>query len=327
MLNFLVTADHAYTLTTFFRHWGASLSKKVRIVYYESLDLQRPALPGVWIFTDIERLNPQESSQAAEFYQYLSTDSTRWLPINNPAKVLCRYALLNQLKEAGVNSFRAFKLNALPNDLAYPVFIRGENDHLGSMSGLIADRESLDQEIAKLTPEQLLTDLLVVEFCQYARLEDGLYVKYSLMRVNNEFTPRHVLFSREWQLKHPDFISQKTVAEELTYITTTGREHMKALVQIFNLANIHYGRIDYTLVNGQIRVFEINTNPVLIPVISQIEPPRWVSQAISATGLLTALRRADNSLQMPTPEELRAAQVSDQQQMATFNTPNRLKRL
>ncbi len=327
MLNFLVTADHAYTLTSFFSSWGASQASQVRIVYYESLASQGSPLPGVWIFTDIERLNPQELSQAAAFYQFLTTDPKRWLPINDPAKVLCRYALLSQLVKAGINSFRAFKLNVLSDDLVYPVFIRGESDHMGSLTGLIPDREALENEIAKLQPDVLSKGLLVVEFCQYARSNDGLYVKYSLMRVNNEFTPRHVLFSREWQVKQPDYLSQKTVAEEVTYITATAQEHMEELLQVFNLANIYYGRIDYTVVNGNIRVFEINTNPMLVPIISQIEPSRWVSQAISATGLLTSLQRVGNGLTIPTQEELKAARELDKKQNAALNTQNTLKRL
>lgn len=36
------------------------------------------------------------------------------------------------------------------------------------------------------------------------------------------------------------------------------------MMHIFNHANIQYGRIDVGLKDGQIQVWEINTNPVLI---------------------------------------------------------------
>jgi hypothetical protein len=34
--------------------------------------------------------------------------------------------------------------------------------------------------------------------------------------------------------------------------------------QVYELAQIEYGRIDYGLVNGKIQVFEINTHPMLL---------------------------------------------------------------
>ena len=39
--------------------------------------------------------------------------------------------------------------------------------------------------------------------------------------------------------------------------------HADEIRKIFEIARIDYGRIDYSLKNGQIRVWEINTNPVI----------------------------------------------------------------
>ena len=50
---------------------------------------------------------------------------------------------------------------------------------------------------------------------------------------------------------------------------------------------------DYGLVDGRIQVFEINTNPVLVPPPWRLDPRRWPSQARSAALLVDAFRALD----------------------------------
>ena len=40
--------------------------------------------------------------------------------------------------------------------------------------------------------------------------------------------------------------------------------HQDALREIFGLAGIDYGRMDYGLLDGKVQVWEINTNPTII---------------------------------------------------------------
>src|SRR5690606_9525763 len=46
--------------------------------------------------------------------------------------------------------------------------------------------------------------------------------------------------------------------------------HRQQLENIFELASIEYGRIDYGLVDGAVQTFEINSNPTVLA-----EPPGW----------------------------------------------------
>jgi hypothetical protein len=50
--------------------------------------------------------------------------------------------------------------------------------------------------------------------------------------------------------------------EQIRYLESN--PHEKQLMEIFRLARIEWGRIDYSLLDGRIQVWEINTNPHII---------------------------------------------------------------
>ncbi|MGK7892784.1 MAG: hypothetical protein AB4372_03825, partial [Xenococcus sp. (in: cyanobacteria)] len=60
-------------------------------------------------------------------------------------------------------------------------------------------------------------------------------------------------------IKHPELVEEKNLLEEEQYVKTN--PHESFLRDIFRLARIEYGRIDYGLINGIPQVWEINTNP------------------------------------------------------------------
>jgi hypothetical protein len=302
MIHFLVTADHDYTLTEFFGHWGSKLRQQVRIVHYESRPWGRVAPPGTWVFTDLERLTPVELAAAQSFFQRLETDRSRWRPLNNPTRALRRHDLLRALAARNINKFQAYSAAELPGTVRFPVFIRSESNHKGALSALLADRQSLERALEKLRAAGSHRDLLVVEYCPYDR-EDGLFVKRSVMRVTSELVPRHMLFSRQWEVKTPDHLDAACVAEEEEYVQQM--PHGKELREIFDIAGIEYGRIDYTVVHGHIQVFEINTNPMLVPPVTALAPARWPSQARSAALMLQAMEGLNVGLPEPAGGEIR----------------------
>jgi hypothetical protein len=310
MIHFLVTADHTYPLSSFFDHWGRRLRQQVRIVHYESRSWRRIAPSGTWVFTDLERLSPAELAEAQKLFQRLASDGSRWRPLNDPSKVLRRHALLKLLAERGINSFQAYSVREVPATLHFPVFIRAANDHKGALSSLLADRTALERALGQL-PARSDTDLLVVEYCPYDR-EDGLFVKRSVMRVGAALIPRHMLFSRHWQVKDPDHIDAACVTEEEEYLANM--PHASQLRDIFDLAGIEYGRIDYTVVHDRIQVFEINTNPMLVPRVFELAPCRWPSQARSAIKMLEALEALQRGLPEPRTDETYAMQRASLQQ-------------
>ena len=51
------------------------------------------------------------------------------------------------------------------------------------------------------------------------------------------------------------------VHDELNYVTQN--PHEEQLLKIFALAQVEYGRIDYSIKNGKVQTWEINLNPTI----------------------------------------------------------------
>jgi hypothetical protein len=131
-------------------------------------------------------------------------------------------------------------------------------------SCLINSRQEFDTELSRIKRYPMLrANLVVVEYCDTSD-EDGLFRKYSAFRVGDAIIPRHVFFSKQWIQKFPSnqIVNDEQVYEERQYLDANPHEH--ELMDLFEAANIQYGRIDYGLCNNQIQVWEINTNPLLI---------------------------------------------------------------
>jgi hypothetical protein len=62
-------------------------------------------------------------------------------------------------------------------------------------------------------------------------------------------------------LKCPDLCEPCYLDEEFAYLEAN--PHERQLRAIFAAARIDYGRIDYGVENGAVRVWEINTNPMI----------------------------------------------------------------
>lgn len=289
MLHFLVTARYDHTLRDYFGNWGARLHPVVSAAHYESAPWDGEPAAGTWVFTDLERLDEDTLARAAAFRERLASDPQRWRVLNDPSRVLCRYPLLNRLSAEGINTFRAFRLDEVPADARYPLFVRGEQDHEGSRSALLQDGQALRDFVAQNGAALEGIRPLAVEYLAYERA-DGLFAKYSMMRVGKTLVPRHILFGRQWQVKEPDVINASLAAEESAYIARG--PHARDVMAVFELAGIDYGRIDYTLTGDRIQVFEINTNPMLVPKVAALHPRRWQGQADSALQLNRALRAA-----------------------------------
>ena len=56
--------------------------------------------------------------------------------------------------------------------------------------------------------------------------------------------------------------SDAVISEENAYLDAN--PHESELREIFELADIEYGRIDYGIKGGRIQVWEINTNPTVL---------------------------------------------------------------
>jgi hypothetical protein len=166
------------------------------------------------------------------------------------------------LDREAVNDFSVTRLDGGDRPSRYPVFIRCEDNHLGVDTDLLHNDEEFDEAVAELLNQgKVLKRRIAVEFCAQPN-GDGLYEKYGVINLGGELIPQHILYSDHWMMKKRSPKQfQDGIVETLDFVKTN--PHREELGRIFRLANIDYGRIDYSIVNGKVQVYEINTNPNL----------------------------------------------------------------
>jgi hypothetical protein len=152
------------------------------------------------------------------------------------------------------------------------------------MSPLIADQQELDAALAAMRHEgQWPGDKMITEYIDVSDA-DGVFRKYATFRVGDRLIPRQIMAAKQWIVKKPEFDSPELAAEEAAYIRDN--PHRDLLMRVFEAARIDYGRIDYTVHDGKLRIFEINSNPSIIG-------PRSTAQIMDPNSLRgSALRTA-----------------------------------
>jgi len=263
MIYFLTTRQNKFPIRRYLDGHGAALAQRITPVLYERLLAETEFPRGAYIFADLELLTDRQRHEAARIWQELAA---RGYPLlNHPAQSLRRYDLLRMLHSRGDNRFNVYRVADCEPPRQFPVFVRGENDHRGSRTPLLQTPEELAAAIRRLTWTRWigkkLGDTIITEFCDTAD-ETGVYRKFSAFIVGGQILPRHVFFSDHWMVKSWKLADTRFLLEEEAYIESN--PHERQLQQIFATANIDYGRIDYALLDGQIQVWEINTNPMIV---------------------------------------------------------------
>ncbi|MBC8101317.1 MAG: hypothetical protein H7Z41_01850 [Cytophagales bacterium] len=286
MIFLVVTYVHSDTVRGFLQTWGRSLQPRLKLLFYEDLFCRWSLPRGAYIFSDLERLTPQQLRQAETVAGYLVEQGCPVL--NRPARALRRYPLLRMLHASGINHFRVSWLQDGCSDLRFPVFLRREDEHDGPISPLIRSEAELREQAATATRAGAPPDkLLIVEFCDTAD-DSGTYRKYSAFLIGGRLLPRHVLFSGNWVQKYPDLVAEPQAREEREYLFADPHPHEERVRDIFRRAAIDYGRIDYGLMGDRIQVWEINTNPTITAPRERLAPTRLAAQAEVAARLCAA---------------------------------------
>jgi hypothetical protein len=298
VIHIVLTQRYAYTISEYLASSAAVRAGAVQALAYEDL-FRRSELPwGTYVLTDFDRLSAPRLRQVEALAGALAQAGARVL--NRPARWLSRLELLRRLYAEGVNPFRAFRLGEVPDDVRYPVFLRLENDHRGVRSGLLHSREEVDAAARGLRKRHRRKGPLLVEFSD-TKDGEGRYRKFGAFRIGDRIIPRHVFFGREWMLKVPMLHGAEELEEE--WAVVQANPHEDQLRAVFDLAGVEYGRIDYTVVDDRIRVWEINTNPM-------IATPEDLAEGVRArTAALFAERLAAAWKAIETPEAERAIRL------------------
>jgi len=284
-------ADNDWTPKAYLKSWGRALAPTFRSIHTHQLAEVRELPVGTYLFTDLEKQTPRQRAIQGQVWDQLARGSDSVRLLNHPGLALGRHALLQALHQSGSNRYRALKLNQVDDRLRFPVFLRNERDHEGARTPLIDSWGDLEEQLLRLLSHGVdEADMLVVEFCDTADA-DGIYRKYSAFRVGERIVPRHLIFGREWMLKYPDLLQSRMLEEERVYLSTN--PHEEELRGIFDLARLDYGRIDYALLDGQIQVWEINSNPVITLTQGEYKPVHLAHQEWFAAQILEALLAID----------------------------------
>jgi hypothetical protein len=290
VIYFAVSAVGSFSMRQYLQEEGHALADHLRVVTYEELFGLRRLPLGTYVFTDIDWLTPAERQVVSHAWDRLRDSGADIRLLNHPDRVKLRYDLLRVAHDAGLNRFRAFRSSELAfesgaravarsgttatksSELRYPVFIRFESRHYGTLTPLLDTSRKLESALASLLAGGLrLSDLLVVEFCD-TRSDDGLYRKYSAFQVGDRVFARYLDCSPDWTVKWKGRIFDKERAEqEVCYIEAN--PHEAWIRDVFRLACIDYGRIDYGVLAGQPQVWEINTNPTIGRPRGPLVPP------------------------------------------------------
>ncbi|MGO9242819.1 MAG: hypothetical protein ACLQBJ_18605 [Bryobacteraceae bacterium] len=260
--------------------WGRPLAGRLQQLTYAELFRTRSIQRGTWIFTALDALTPAEL-QLVHILQSAARSAGQRV-LNDALEALHRGALLEQLHAAGCNDFRVCRADGPLRSLRFPVFVRVAAEHDGNLTPLLHNRGELRRALLYLRLRGIpLRQLLVVEFCDTV-CRDGLYRKYSTFRIGDTYVPRYLYAGPHWMVKeHTRDYRDSLVAEELAYVRDP--PHSAWVRQVFELAHVDYGRIDYAVLDGRPVVWEINFTPVLAgdPNLGAEAPDqRWIRDLI-----------------------------------------------
>ncbi len=251
--------DNAFTTDHYVNDWAPRLRKCMHLLPIEQLEEGKRLPVGTYIFSDLERVGPVVRNLLCQVYDQLAAFGPPMRLLNNPNKVMDRLEFLTAMSATGQNDFRAFPATAFPSDLRFPVFVRAARDHRGPIAPLVDDWQRLEEVlITAVLKGASIEDLLVVEFCDTSDSE-GIFIKYGAYRLGDRIIPRSLTYSDVWMVKGRDTSPVWRVEPKREYLE--GNPHAAALMPVFEMAGIEFGRADYSFLNGKMQVWELNTCP------------------------------------------------------------------
>lgn len=239
-----------------------NLAKMAHVTSYRGLALST-AETRVVVFCGLDQLTPKGRHLASMLVNDRRVPrGNRLRVLNEPQSVPGRYHQLRKLYSAGFNRFRAWRLSH-ERPTAYPVFVRHETLSGPPLTALIASAAGLDQALDRLKCQNIDHEDLIAIQWSAAPDECGLYYKYSAFRVGSEIIPAHLYLSQYWWVRSKNrWVDARSHALEESYLREN--PHQKELMRAFDLCGIDYGRADYGIQNGNIVLYEINLDPVII---------------------------------------------------------------
>jgi hypothetical protein len=294
MIVFVTSHRHQHTHRPAQRLSGAP---KNTTQSYWRLFHSRSVACATYVLTDFDRLGFWELELAARLYRLLTTAGLRVL--NDPAMHLGRHAMPRRFYRVGINQFDAWSpsLGECPD--RFPVFLRSQSAHRGTISDLLPDAGSaqaaLDAALAEGYP---LIELVFIEYAAKPTAS-GIFQKHAVFRVGDRLLPAPSVNSRDWVAK---FGETGLAGEEAYKAERAGLDEMpfaEPLMAAFKSADIEYGRVDFGLIDGVPQIYEINSNPQISRSTEHPFAARQETLRISLEHYCAALAAIDTAASGP----------------------------
>jgi len=270
-------ADKHRSLGVQVKYFPGRLAAELRFLTYDDL-FARATLPaGTYVFTDFDRLPPDRFAKLCRLWDWFDAAACTLPRLNDPRRALSRFDLLRRLHEAGINDFNVYRLDEWREVRRFPVFIRKDKHQNQPVTELLPDKAELAEAVARLGDERARSELMIVEFGNEP-FADGRYRKYGAFRVGRAYYIQHCYVSKAWFIKsRVAEIGPAEIAEADRY--RSANPHARQIAEVFDLAGIDYGRMDYGFSGDRIQVYEINTNATVISLSSVRTPNPKIDSA------------------------------------------------
>lgn len=238
---------------------------KLRVIDYGSLFKLKRFPTGSYIFTDRERLDVWQQQAASIIYDHLNQYPEVYRVYNNPAKMLSKMGVLRLLYTEKINSFNCYSVVEKSNPNQFPVFLKTEYEHKQPLTKLLKNQQELDHEIRAIQQTHIPLDgIIITEYCSTPYRGD-VFRRLSSYIINDNISFAGSVHEKSWCVKYgaPALVGNAEYLEEQDMIKQNYRH--KEIQKIAHLLNIEYGRVDFNIVNGNIAIYEINTNPSIVP--------------------------------------------------------------
>ena len=262
MIFFVAPADQTWGIEEYLQQDGSALCHRLKTLTYDEIIAHRQVPLGTYIFGAIDQLIPTEREIAAQCCEELSSARPDTRLLNRPTEVLSRHELLETCFELKRNTFRVRRASEFYRCRHFPVFVRPDREHGGSLTPVLYNQRQLTQALTKtLLWGYRLRDLIIVEYCGTADAS-GIFREYCAFIVGDQIIPQVLVHNRNWITKWEGrLLDAEKAREQLEYVES--HPHAEWLKETFALAKVGYGRIDYGLKDGLPQVWEVNTNPTI----------------------------------------------------------------
>ncbi len=255
MIHFIVPEAEADLPLDYFDRGG--IQGRASVITFEEV-LERESLPlGVYVFGGVNLLRPATAHLLTSVHEQLAR-ATGVVPLNHPVRSLRRYELIRALRDRDLIPYTAYGAWEDYSSVRLPAFVR-PRDIDTVIPELRHSIREIERDIGNaISWGRPAEELVVIEFADTS--VDGLFTKYAAHRVGDRILARSIDRGTHWvqRRQHSD-ITMALIDEAAEYEESNPWEDQ--IREIFEIARIEFGRMDFSVVDGRVICWEINTLP------------------------------------------------------------------